>query len=299
MNAAVLCLILASVLWGTTGTAASFFGEGVSPIAIGSSTMAIGGILLFARSVRSSLAALRSRAALPWLLLGSLGVVAYPLAFYAGMDLAGVAVGNVIALGSGPIFAALFEWLWERHRLSLRAGVSTAVAVLAVGMLGLAGRADSDTAAAPNAFLGALLGLVAGFAYALYTYSSTRAIRGGHSGSSVMGATFGLGALGLLPVLLLSGAPLLASGENIAIAAYLAIGPMFIAYLLFGRALGRLRSSSVTTVTLLEPVVATLLAVVVVGERLSVVGWIAVLLILAAVFTLVSARPAGKTAPPP
>lgn len=50
------------------------------------------------------------------LLFGAVGVVIYPLAFYAAMDLAGVAIGNVVALGSGPAFAALFEWAWERRR---------------------------------------------------------------------------------------------------------------------------------------------------------------------------------------
>jgi DME family drug/metabolite transporter len=141
---------------------------------------------------------------------------------------------------------------------------------------------------------GVLLGLLAGFAYALYTYSSTRVIRLGHSGRAAMGATFGLGALGLLPVLLLTGAPILSSAINIGIAAYLAIGPMFVAYVFFGLGLGTLRSSAVTTVTLLEPVVATVLAVIVVGERLTLVGWMSTLLILAGVTILASARSAPK-----
>lgn len=292
MKSAGFALVLASILWGTTGTAASFFSAGVSPLAIGACTMAVGGLLLFVVSVRSSLAAMRDRRALPWLLLGAIGVFAYPLAFYSAMDLAGVAVGNVIALGSGPVFAALFEWLWERHPLSKRGAISTCVAIVGVVVLGLAGHGEGGGA---NVTLGVLLGLVAGAAYALYTYSSTRVIRLGHGGGATMGATFGIGAVGLLPVLLITGAPLLASAGNVGIAAYLALGPMFLAYVLFGRGLGALRSSTVTTITLLEPVVATLLAVIVVGERLSIFGWLGILLILGAVSALVSARPDHKT----
>ncbi|PRY67087.1 DME family drug/metabolite transporter [Glaciihabitans tibetensis] len=290
VGSATAALVVASLLWGTTGTAASFLGAEVSPIAIGACTMAIGGILLFITAATGALAAIRSRAAVPWLVVGALGVVVYPLAFYTAMDLAGVAIGNVVALGSGPVFAALFEWLWERQRLSRRGMFSTALAVAGVILLGIFGHADAG-AGGGNVPLGVLLGLLAGCSYALYTYSSTRVIRLGHSGRAAMGATFGLGSLGLLPVLLVTGAPILATPGNVAIAAYLALGPMFVAYVFFGFGLGTLRSSAVTTITLLEPVVATVLAVLVVGERLTAVGWASIVLILAGVTILASARP--------
>ena len=109
-----------------------------------------------------------------------------------------------------------------------------------------------------------------------------------------MGGMFGLGAVGLLPVLLVFGAPLLQSAQSIGIAAYLALGPMFVAYLLFGIGMRTLNSSTATTITLLEPFVATLLAVLVVGERLEPVGWAGLVLILAAVTVLATARQPGS-----
>jgi DME family drug/metabolite transporter len=135
-----------------------------------------------------------------------------------------------------------------------------------------------------------LLGLVAGLAYALYTYCSSRAIHTGQRARGVMGGMFGLGAVALLPVLLVFGAPLLQSGQTLGIAAYLALGPMFVAYLLFGIGMRTLRSSTATTITLLEPFVATLLAVLVVGERLDPAGWLGLALILASVTVLATAR---------
>jgi DME family drug/metabolite transporter len=111
-----------------------------------------------------------------------------------------------------------------------------------------------------------------------------------------MGSMFGLGAVLLLPVLLITGAPLLQSPTTIGIAAYLAIGPMFVAYLLFGIGLRSIRSSAATTITLLEPVVATVLAVTIVGERLDPIGWIGLVLVLAGIVILVTARPAPKPA---
>lgn len=287
--------MLASLLWGTTGTAASFFPENVSPLAVGASTMTIGGALLFLVSARPALAAIRDAASRRWLVLGALGVFVYPLAFYSSMDLAGVAIGNVISLGTGPVFAALLEWLFERHRPSALWAVCTSAAIGGIVLLALGG----DPAAGENIVVGVLLGLVAGLAYALYTYCSSRGIRAGGSPRGVMGGMFGLGAIGLAPVLILLGAPLLQSWSTIGIAGYLAVGPMFLAYLLFGIGMRTLRSSTATTITLLEPLVATLLAIVVVGERLEPLGWVGLGLILVAVTVLATARQPRRIAPSP
>ena len=290
----VWALVLASVFWGTTGTAASFFPDSVSPLAIGASTMAFGGLLLFIVSAKGAVGALRHSAARRWLLIGAVGVFVYPLAFYTSMDLAGVAVGNVVALGSGPVFAAIFEWLWERRGLSTRWLVATAVAIVGITLLAFSRHAD-DAGGGDDVTLGVLLGLLAGVAYALYTYASSRAIAVGHTGRSVMGGMFGLGAVALLPVFLALGAPLLQSPQSVGIAAYLAVGPMFVAYLLFGFGLTHMRSSVATTVTLIEPLVATVLAVIVVGERLEPGGWVGLALILAGITVLVTARRPPKS----
>lgn len=116
MKRAALALVLSSMLWGTTGTAASLLPADVSPLAVGSATMGVGGVLLFGISMGPAISALQDPTARRWLLVGAAGVVVYPLAFYGAMNLAGVAIGNVVALGSGPVFAAFFEWAWERRR---------------------------------------------------------------------------------------------------------------------------------------------------------------------------------------
>lgn len=288
-NSGAWALVLSSLLWGTTGTAASFFPADVSPLAVGASTMTVGGALLFLVSHGAARGAIRAAASRRWLLIGALGVIGYPLAFYSSMDLAGVAIGNVVSLGTGPVFAAILEWLVERRRLSALWLACTAGAVTGIGLLSLGGHGGA-AGSADDILPGVLLGLVAGFSYALFTYSSSRAIRTGHPARGVMGAMFGLGAVGLLPVLLVFGMPLLQSPVTLGIAAYLAAGPMFIAYLLFGVGMRTLTSSVATTITLLEPVVATLLAVLVLGERLDLMGWVGLAAILVAVTVLASAR---------
>lgn len=286
---AVGAIVLASLMWGTTGTAATFLPDAVSPIAVGASTMGVGGLLLFLTAPRLSARVLRDPFTRKWAVIGAIGVFVYPLAFYTGMDLAGVAIGNVVALGTGPVVTAIFERVVDGHRLTGRWMVSTALAVAGMVVLTLARHPDAEGGSGIVA--GVLVGLLAGVAYALYTYASGRAIATGASSPGVMGAMFGCGALGLLPVLLATGAPLLAEPASVGIAAYLALGPTLIAYVLVGFALRTLRSSTVTTVALLEPVGATVLAVTVVGERLEPLAWGGIVAILVGIVVLVTARP--------
>jgi len=102
-----LFVLAASVLWGTTGTAATF-APGVSPLAIGAVAMGFGGLLqamIAARPMSLYNATLRRQ----WrtVALGALSVALYPLAFYSSMHLAGVAVGTVVSIGSAPLASAV------------------------------------------------------------------------------------------------------------------------------------------------------------------------------------------------
>lgn len=258
--------------------------------------MAFGGALLFFTNRARALAVIRDHAVRPWLIAAALGMVVYPLAFYASMDFAGVAIGNVVSLGSGPLFAALLEWRLHRQPLTARWMLSAGTAITGVALLVAGGHGAGSPVDPAGIPAGVALGFLAGAGYALFTFASGTVIRRGHTGRATMGAAFGLAAIPLAVVVLVVGAPLLGSLQNVGLAAYLACGPMFVAYLFFGWGIRTLRASTVTVITLLEPLVATLLAILVVGERLAPLGWIGLLLILVGVAVLSSARQ-PQTAP--
>ena len=71
----------------------------------------------------------------------------------------------------------------------------------------------------------------------------------GVSRAAAMGAVFGGGGALLVPVLVATGAPLLASPQALAVAGYMALVPMFVGYVLFGHGLARVRASTATTLT--------------------------------------------------
>lgn len=298
-----LAVLAASVLWGTTGTAATF-APGVGPLAIGAVAMGLGGLLQAAvagRGVARHRAVLRDRRGL--VAAGGLAVAVYPLAFYSSMHLAGVAVGTVVSLGSAPLAAAVVERVVDGRRLSRRWLVAAAAGLAGVVLLSVAqalagggahGGAHGGAPGGPGAggptagesALGVALGLVAGLTYALYSWVAHRLMRAGVPSRAAMGAVFGVGGVLLLPVLAVTGAPLLDSWGAAAVGAYMALVPMFAGYVLFGWGLARVPVSTATTLTLLEPVVAAGLAVVVVGERLPVAGWVGVGLVVACLAVL-------------
>jgi len=275
-------VLIAALLWGTTGTAATF-APGVSAVAIGAVAMGVGGMLqalIALRGIARHRATLRHH----WrmLLTCALAVAVYPLAFYASMHLAGVTVGTVISIGSAPLLSALIEYGLDGQRLTRRWMTGAAAGVAGMVLLCLAESAhSSSTAQQSEVITGIALGLLAGLTYALYSWAARHLMQRGIPSRTAMGATFGFGGIMLMPVLFATGAPLLASWNNAAVGIYMALVPMFIGYLCYGYGLARIPASMATTITLLEPAVAAVLAVVIVGERLPALGWVGIGLIVA------------------
>jgi drug/metabolite transporter, DME family len=291
-------VVVAAVLWGTTGTAAFWLGEGVSPLAIGAATMGFGGVVLAVFAGAPALSVFSDRGGRTWVLLGILGVVIYPLTFYWGMSLAGIAVGNVIALGLGPITVALLEWALDRSTPSVLWRWASLFALAGIAVMSMA-KVELGGGRASNVSLGVALAVAAGVSYGLYTYAFGRLIDRGHTPRAVIGAVFGGGSPVLLSVLVVTGAGLFATPEQVGVVVYLVAGPMVLAYIAFSAALQRLRSSTVASIALLEPVVAALLAVALVGERLgplAIVGGSAVVFAIGALSRDSGERPETQRA---
>ncbi|MEV8020331.1 DMT family transporter [Streptomyces sp. NPDC086554] len=298
-----LCVLAASVLWGTTGTAATFAPD-VGPLAIGAVAMGLGGLLqalVAAPQIVRHAARLRARRGT--VLLGALAVAVYPLAFYSSMHLAGVAVGTVVSLGTAPLASALIERIMDRRRLTRRWMVAATLGLLGTVLLCVAEAAQAADGAGRSSvadtLLGVSLGLVAAVTYALYSWAAHRLITREIPSRAAMGSVFGLGGLLLLPVLLATGAPLISSWSNAAVGTYMALVPMFAGYVLFGWGLAHVPASTATTLTLLEPAVAAVLAVLVVGERLPTTGWTGIALVIACLAVLTSPASATRRRKPP
>ena len=289
-----LLVLLAAVCFGTTGTAQAL-GPEAAPAAVGAARIAVGALLL-ALAARA-LAAPRTDA--PWprraVAAGAAGVAAYQLTFFAAVADTGVAVGTVVALGSGPVFAGLLGRGVHGDPLTGRWIAATALAVAGVTVL-VAGAGDASIRP-----LGVLLALGAGLSYAAYTVSAKGLLTRGHAPERVMARLFGIAAIALLPALALADAAPLAAPEGLALALYLGAIPTALGYVLFARGLRRLAAGHVATLTLAEPLTATALGALVLAERPGPVAIAGVALVLAGLVVLAApARaPRRRTRPAP
>jgi DME family drug/metabolite transporter len=274
-----LQVLLAALCFATTGTAQALGPSGTDPVGVGAARILVGGVLLVAVAL-SIPGAFGGRWAAKPVLAAATAVASYQLAFFAAVADTGVAVGTIVALGSAPTLAGLLEWLLERRRPEPRWAVATALACVGVALLALSG-ADASVSAP-----GIALAVVAGGSYAVYTLAAKRLLNGGHGPEAVMAVAFGLGAVLLLPALLLSSPGWLLHADGMALALFLGVVPTAVAYVLFARGLRRLSASETATLTLAEPLTAGVLGAVVLAEPMTAASAAGAGLVLAGLLAL-------------
>ena len=156
--AGIAAITITSILWGTTGTAATF-APGAGPLAIGAAALGIGGILqgvIAVPALRRAWPLLRQR--LPLLVLGAIAVFVYPLAFYSSMHLAGVAIGSVVSLASAPLASGVLERWIEGRQLSRWWMLAAAMGIVGSVMLCVAKLGSATTAVMSETVTGIQIG---------------------------------------------------------------------------------------------------------------------------------------------
>ncbi|WP_405540740.1 DMT family transporter [Streptomyces sp. NBC_00075] len=296
----LLFLIVAGAAWGTAGAAASlvYRVSDMGPVALSFWRCAGGFVLLLL--VRSLFCrtgtAVRSG---PWrrkaLRAGvtGLSLAVFQTAYFASVQATGLAVATVVTLGAGPVLIALGARLTMGERLGAGgtvavAGALTGLAVLVLGSGGAEVRPSGVAWAALSA---------AG--YALMTLLTRWWGRDGETdafGASVR--AFGVTTLCLLPFALAEGLlPHTGDGLRfIGLVVYVAAVPTALAYGLYFAGAAVVRSATVSVIMLLEPVSAAVLAVTLLGERLTAATVVGTLLMLGAVAGLAVAETRGARA---
>lgn len=286
MRSASLLVVAAAVLWGTTGTARALGPSAASAVSVGTARLVLGGAVLALLALRggSRPAPGVTRRQVVAALVTAAAIAAYQPAFFAGVGRAGVALGTVVGIGSAPAVTGLLDWLVSGTRPSRAWALATALAVMGCTLL-----VSGPTRVDP---LGIALALVAGVAYAVYTVGAKILLETGWAPATVMAVGFGGGALLAAPLLARTDLGWLAQPRGMAVAAWLALATMGLAYELFGRGLAALPPATVATLSLAEPLTAALLGVAVLGERPGPTGALGALLVLGGLVVL--ARPGQK-----
>ena len=294
LKTGTLAILFASILWGTTGTAASFAPD-LSPLAIGAFSMGVGGLMQAGLAYRKILFAFDKLLQNKKLLtVSALALAIYPLAFYSSMKLSGVAIGTVVSIATAPFFSALLECLIsKKNNINKRWLISFAIGVVGIGLLVFSESESVSESADDLKLIGIALGLVAGLCYAIYSWATRALIDKDIESQAAMGSIFGLGAMLLLPTLWFSGDNLFSSQTNVLVISYLTLIPQCLGYVAFSFGLRHVTASSANLLTLFEPVVAAVLAVCVVGELIPFIGWLGMFLIVLCL--LIQSKPSKGT----
>ncbi|WP_434587920.1 DMT family transporter [Streptomyces sp. A5-4] len=299
----LLYLIFAGVAWGTAGAAASlvFLLSDLGPLAL-SFWRCVGGLLfllpacLLRSRVRRAAAHTEPRGRrVTRILVTGLGLAVFQSAYFAAVQATGLAVGTVVTLGAGPVLIALGARLTLGERLG-RGGIITIVGAL-VGLAVLVLGNDGGTVRP----VGVALAVLSAAGYAAITLLTRRLGRDGGGADPVVTTAwaFVIGSLTLLPLAAAEG--LLPHGAELArvvwLMAYVAAVPTALAYVLYFAGAAVVRSATVSVIMLLEPVSAAVIAVVLLGERLTWATAVGTLLLLSAVagLAVAEARTAAAT----
>lgn len=277
---AVFLVLIAAVLWGTTGTAQTFAPVSAHPIAIGAIRLAIGGGLLLLVVViqkKWNTTGLSKRL----VLLSAISMAAFQPFFFSSVKLTGIAVGTVLAIGSAPVFAGCIEWLIKKKAPSFNWWLATIIAIVGCTLL------FSNREAVHTDSLGMLLAISAGFAFALYTISSKQLLHANNP-ETVVAIVFTTSAVLLAPAVFFFEMSWVTEINGLTTVVYLGVFTTAIAYLCFSKGLEKVPASTAVTLSLAEPLTAAMLGTFIVRESLSPLSWLGVFLIFLAIIVLSS-----------
>jgi drug/metabolite transporter, DME family len=265
-RAGTLAVLGAACLWGTTGTVRTAVPD-AGNASIGAVRLVLGGAVLLVLALSRHRPALRALVAQPrrWLLLvpGAAAMVTYQVAFFHAADRTGVAVGTVVTIAGAPPFAGLLALITGQSRPTRRWVGATIGAALGCGLLVGGG---GDIGVDP---VGIALALLAGFAYAGCTTIIAALLRHGESDLAVTGVIFATAAVMVVPLLVAEPPSWVLDGRGLVVALYLGCIATAGSYLLFGRGLRTTPAPTATTLTLIEPAIASMLGLVILHEHLA------------------------------
>jgi len=277
----------AGILWGTTGPlSTALYAEGAALTAVGFWRVLLGGVALALWGLkRPEMFRVDKRGAIVVVLLGGICVAGFEIAYQFAIAGVGVA-GAAALLYTAPVIVAISARLVLGEaltplRLLLALGVMVGATLTVSGGSGVEFLFASER---EGMILGIAGGLIAAVSYAGTTligryavpqYGAERVLF-----MEIVGATIILAVL--LPVIGRPPAPPSGAGAWLYMG-LLAAGTVLAANFLFFGALRRIEAAPVSVATTVEPVAGAVLALALLDQNLTTVGWLGLLLVVASV----------------
>ncbi len=281
---AFILIITACALWGTSGLFVDFlapYGFNTFHMMGARSCVAFVAIALYALIFNRKKFKTNIKALLLFALAG-LSIYATGAFYYASMQMTSVSTA-VVLMYSAPIYVMIFSVLFLGEKLTPLKLVS--VALMLVGccfVSGIIGGLRFDA-------VGILLGILAGIAYAAYNIATKISMQKGND--PVTCTLYSFMFMAMIAFVFTEPQKMAeyskASPATI-IPALIALGLItsIIPYFLYTLSLRDIPAGTAASLGILEPMSATLFSVILLGEKLTLLSAVGMVLILAAVFML-------------
>ena len=292
---ATFCLVLAGLLWGTGGLIGALLGRdaGLSALAVAAYRLLAGGGLMVGCLMLTGRRWPAGRGAWARIAVNGLLSALFQGCYFVSISLTSVSLATLITIGSAPVLVLAAERVRGSRRIGRPAGCATGLALTGLALLaGLPSGGFPESAVLASAGLAVL----AATGFATLTLVSAQPVAG-LDDLAATGFGFALGGLALLPVAAaFGGIGFTPAPVSLGLLAALGTGPTAVAYTLYFRGLRTAPAGIAALLSLLEPLTGTVLAALILGDRLGPTG-IAGAVVLAMALILAAVAGQGAASP--
>ena len=247
---------VAALLFGTSGVAAQLLAPGLPAVTTAGWRVVLGGVVLVglctARGQAPWRYPLRWRVTLP----GAIAFLVFQLGFFVSVSLAGIATATIVTIGTGPVVAGLLDRARRGTPLRRRWWIGVGVAVLGIAV---------TTGAVTLNPAGWASAMIAGCCFPVFG-SAIRDLTTDRPTLTAAATVFGAAIIPAAVLLAIAGSNPAATAGSITALLYLGVVTTAVAYALWSAGLARLTLANTVTLTMLEPVAATVMAIAILGE---------------------------------
>jgi DME family drug/metabolite transporter len=274
----------AALLFGTSGVVTQVLAPGLAATTTAGWRIVIGGGVLVVISAALGRApwsySRRWRVIVP----GALAFLGFQLGYFLAVGRVGVATATIVTIGTGPLVAGLLDRVRRGTALRARWWMGVAVAIAGIAVMTGAGGVLLDP-------IGWVAAIGAGCCFPFFG-DAIRELTADRPALTAVATVFGAAILPAAMLLVLAGTDPFATKGAAVTLLYLGLVTTAAAYALWSAGLAELSLGDTVTLTMIEPIAATVLAVAILGEPAGAATVVGVLATLTGVWIATAPRTA-------
>lgn len=282
MNKHVISSVLAGILWGIISVfIKTLSAAGLSSLQIMTIRAVLAAVLLLVFLLIKDKSLLKIQFKDMWMFVGTgiLSLTFFTVCYFHTILTSGASIA-VILLYTSPIFVLLLSMLLFKEKITWKKLL--ALVMTFTGCILVTGIGGGQGGLSVKSFL---IGICAGFGYALYSIFSRFALKKYHS-LTVTFYTFVFSGISLIPFVHITQLPALFSPKTALFALGIAFFCTVLPYILYTYSLSGLETGKAAILVTVEPLVGTLIGIFLWKEETSILKLAGIVLIFAAVIML-------------